>query len=115
MAISQLEVKQYMLKNKVYFEKEEISCFERIISKSNITLEELQTFKFKSPNTAILLSILFGIFGVDRFYSGNYIMGIIKLITMGGCCFWWIIDCFLIGRAIKEDNQSRLYSFLKSK
>ena len=46
----------------------------------------------KSWGTAILLSSLLGILGVDRFYLGCNITGALKLITLGGLGLWTFID-----------------------
>lgn len=46
----------------------------------------------KSKTTALLLSVLVGGLGVDRFYLGYTGMGVLKLLT-GGCFgVLWIID-----------------------
>lgn len=45
---------------------------------------------------ALLLSIFVGSIGVDRFYLGYVGLGIVKLITFGGCGVWTIIDVILI-------------------
>lgn len=45
---------------------------------------------------ALLLSIFFGSFGVDRFLLGHIGLGILKLITFGGFGVWWLIDVILI-------------------
>ncbi|MBS3099837.1 TM2 domain-containing protein [Candidatus Pacearchaeota archaeon] len=49
----------------------------------------------------LIISILFGSLGVDRFIMGHIGLGILKLITMGGCGIWWLIDLILI--ALKHD------------
>ncbi len=45
---------------------------------------------------ALLLSILVGSLGIDRFYMGYIGTGILKLITFGGFGIWWLIDLILI-------------------
>ncbi len=44
----------------------------------------------------LIMSILFGSLGVDRFIMGQVGLGILKLITLGGCGIWWLIDVILI-------------------
>lgn len=72
----------------------------------------LAAIQFKDPNTAIILSLLVGYFGADRFCLGQTALGIIKLITCGGMGVWYIIDLFLIMKATKDSNFEKMQSML---
>lgn len=50
----------------------------------------------KSKTTAIILSVLLGYLGVDRFYLGYTGLGILKLLTGGGFGIWYLIDLIRI-------------------
>lgn len=52
----------------------------------------------------LVISILFGTLGIDRFIMGQVGWGLLKLITGGGFGIWWIIDIILI--AIKYDFEN---------
>lgn len=44
----------------------------------------------------LVLSILVGGLGIDRFYTGSIGLGILKLITFGGLGLWWLIDLIML-------------------
>jgi TM2 domain-containing membrane protein YozV len=50
-----------------------------------------------------IISWTLGILGVDRFYRGEIVLGIFKLITLGLLGIWWFIDAcywtYELGRA----------------
>lgn len=49
----------------------------------------------KNHNVAIVLSILLGWLGVDRFYVGHIGLGLLKLFTLSFYGVWWVIDIIL--------------------
>lgn len=50
----------------------------------------------KNQTTAIILSVLLGGLGIDRFYLGYTGLGIVKLLTFGGFGIWSLIDLIMI-------------------
>lgn len=62
-------------------------------------------FSTKEWMVALILSLLIGTLGVDRFYLGHVGLGIVKLITCGGFGIWAIIDVILIAtRKVTDGN-----------
>ena len=59
----------------------------------------------KDKNIALILSIIFGWFGIDRFYLGYPLVGLVKLLTFGCFGILWIADiiCIATGK-LKPNN-----------
>ena len=64
----------------------------------------MYTSQFKDPTTALMLSIFAGGMGFDRFYIGDTGLGIFKLLTVGCCGIWGLIDWFLIMDETRNKN-----------
>jgi hypothetical protein len=46
-----------------------------------------------------------GIFGIHRFYTGYILIGVIQLITGGGCGIWTLIDVISIAMNKYQDAE----------
>lgn len=73
----------------------------------------LQAQEFKDPMTMLIVSLLVGIWGIDRFLIGDVTLGVGKLLTGGGCGIWAIVDCFLIMDATREKNYQKLQEVIR--
>ncbi len=59
----------------------------------------------KSRFAALLLCLIFGVFGFHRFYVGKIGSGLLFLITMGGFGIGWFIDLIRIACGVFRDSQ----------
>lgn len=81
------------------------------VEKNETTTYEAVASSGKSQVAALLLSIFLGGLGIDRFYLGYTLLGVLKLITLGGFGIWYIIDLVLI---ITGDLQPKNGSYSKT-
>jgi len=81
-----------------------ITIKEKLNQMPDAKIDMLLTVQFKKPMTMLLISILVGEFGVDRFMLGETGLGIAKLLTLGGCGIWWVIDMFTVSNRTKDKN-----------
>ena len=51
-----------------------------------------------------LLAWFLGVFGIDRFYLGKTGTGVLKLLTLGGCFVWALIDTILVLAGVTKDS-----------
>ena len=64
----------------------------------------------KSRLATTILAWVLGGLGVDRFYTGHVVLGIVKLLTWGGFFIWWIIDFIMAVTGKRKDKEGRLIS-----
>jgi TM2 domain-containing membrane protein YozV len=108
------KVDMFMMTNSKFFEAHHLMAVrEKLLTLDDSKWGMVQTLQFKDPTTSIIVSLLGGQLGIDRFMIGDTGMGIGKLLTCGGLGIWAIIDWFLIMGATREKNmeifQNSLY------
>ena len=111
--MEQQKVDMFILANSEKLPEEKVSFVrEKLLSMDDSKWGILSTIQFKNPNTALLLSIFLGGYGIDRFYIGNTGLGIGKLLTCGGLGIWTIVDWFIIMDRTRDLNFERLTEVL---
>lgn len=105
------KVDMFMMMNSKFFESHHLGAVrERLVGLDDSKSSAMQMVQFKDPTTALIISILIGGLGIDRFYIGDTGLGIAKLLTCGGLGIWTIIDWFLIMGATREKNMEAFQS-----
>lgn len=68
----------------------------------------------KDPGTMLILSVLLGGWGVDRFMLSDIGFGLLKLFTFGGCGILWLIDIFTTRDRTAEYNRKKANEIFQS-
>lgn len=100
-----------------YGERVPISCLSSLremLLSTTMSYSEVQVvfMQMKDPIISLILSIVVGSLGIDRFYIGDIGLGVIKLITCGGLYIWWLVDIFLIMGKTRMKNYEQLTQVL---
>ena len=81
---------------------------ERLMNVEDTVSAQVAFSQLKDPTIALILSIILGPYGIDRFYIGDIGLGMLKLITCGGAFVWFLIDIFLIMDTTRRKNPDTL-------
>jgi TM2 domain containing protein len=99
-------VQQYIMANANFFPEGSVNELGARLSKlSQNQFNAIQGIQLKDPMIMLLLSLFLGGWGVDRFLLKEIGLGVVKLLTCGGCGIWTIIDWFLVMNKTREFNQ----------
>ncbi len=111
--MDQQKVDMFMMMYGKYFEGYQIMAVrDKLLKLDDEKFIQLQTANLKDPTTMLIISILAGHFGVDRFILGDVGLGVAKLLTCGGLGVWTIVDWFLIMGKTREINMQRVMQIL---
>jgi TM2 domain-containing membrane protein YozV len=103
----------FIMTNGKFFESHQlVRIREKLLQIDDSRWIELQLLQFKDPTTSLIISLLGGGLGIDRFMIGDTGLGIGKLLTCGGLGIWAIIDWFLIMGATREKNMEKIQQIL---
>lgn len=85
---------------------------EKLLAMDAAKLATINMLQFKSPTIMLIISIFLGCYGVDRFMLGDTGLGVVKLLTCGGCGIWAIIDWFGVSDKTRQFNFQKLQAYL---
>ncbi|MEI5984757.1 MULTISPECIES: TM2 domain-containing protein [Sphingobacterium] len=106
-------VDMFLMSNNKFFESYHLMEIRDLLAKADDSkLTNVQIQQYKDPTTVLIVSLLAGTFGIDRFMIGDTGLGIAKLLTCGGLGIWTIIDWFLIMGSTKSKNFEKLVTAL---
>ena len=107
------KVDMFMMTNSKFFESHQINFIrERLLAIDDSKWAMISTLQLKDPTTSLIVSILAGSLGIDRFMIGDTGIGVGKLLTCGGFGIWTIIDWFMIQKATRDKNMEKMQQFL---
>ena len=107
------KVDKIIMSNGKFFESHQMNMIrERLLALDDSKWAMLSTTQFKDPTTTLIVSILAGSLGIDRFMIGDTGLGVGKLLTCGGLGIWAIIDWFMIQKATREKNMQKIQQYL---
>lgn len=107
------KVDMFIMSNGKYFENHQLNMIrERLLVIDDSKWAMLSIIELKDPTTSLIVSLLAGSLGIDRFIIGDSGLGVGKLLTCGGFGIWTIVDWFQIQKATREKNLQKIQQFL---
>lgn len=107
------KVDMYLMVNARYFHGHHLNYIrERLQMADDSRWAMIQTLELKDPTMVLIISIIAGGLGIDRFIIGDTGLGVGKLLTCGGLGIWHIVDLFLIMDATRQKNMEKLQQML---
>ena len=104
---------QWLAINAKYFPAEQVQYIrQRLEALPEQQLSMLYSISFQDPTMLLIISLLGGTLGIDRFLLGQIGIGVGKLLTCGGCGIRSIVDLFLIMDATRQSNAQKLFAVI---
>jgi TM2 domain-containing membrane protein YozV len=111
--MDQQKVDMFLMSYGKYFNAYNLgSLREQMVKLDDSKLVMLQAANIKDPTIVLIISIVGGSLGIDRFFIGDTGLGLAKLLTCGGLGIWAMVDWFLIMGRTREVNMQRIQQVL---
>jgi len=99
----------FIISTSKYFESYHVPVIrEKMLAMDESKWALIQTLQFKDPTLILVVSLIAGPLGIDRFIIGDTGLGVGKLLTCGGLGIWAFVDWFLIMGATRQKNMEKL-------
>lgn len=106
-------VDMFVMSNGKYFDPMQLTMIrERLMDADESKWAMISSVQLRDPMMMLVVSLLGGGLGIDRFMIGQTGAGIAKLITCGGLGIWSLVDLFLIQKATRQTNFEKLQPYL---
>ncbi|MBX7125800.1 MAG: TM2 domain-containing protein [Cyclobacteriaceae bacterium] len=103
------KVDMFLMTNAKNFESHQLNAVrEKLLALDDSKFMMVQSLGLKEPSTIIIVSLLAGQLGIDRFMIGDTGLGVGKLLTCGGLGVWTIVDWFIIMGRTREVNFQKI-------
>jgi len=103
------KVDMFLMVNAKFFSPQHINYVrEKLLAADDSKWFMMQAADLKDPTTSLVVSLLAGGFGIDRFIIGDTGLGVAKLLTCGGLGIWAIVDWFIISDATRQKNMEKM-------
>lgn len=108
------KVDAFIMANTKYFASHQImNVRDMLLGMDESRWSYIISLEFKDPTTMLIISIIAGGLGIDRFMIGDTGLGIGKLLTCGGFGIWTLIDWFFIMDATRQKNLEKLLANIR--
>lgn len=107
-------VDRFLVENQKYFPEDKLGLFikPKLLEISEDRFVLIASNSWRSPGAIVVISLLLGFLGFDRFILKQPGLGFCKLLTLGGGGIWYVIDWFLVGKRARELNFNDLMLML---
>ena len=107
--MEQQKVDMFIMQNKKFFPQSKIMYLREELKKlDDEKFYFVSLIEFKDPTVVFIVSLFFGSLGADKFMIGEIGIGVLKLLTLGCCGIWTILDWCSIQAETRQLNFDKI-------